>query len=204
MMLQPLLSVAGPQQGEMKGGMTRRIRGLPARRRHTGRPAGLDAARHGLGRDPEHENRHAGGFGRQRETAARGQIIGPRLAPELDHHRAEGRAPGAFQPGLERGERVACMQEQDMCGIEAQFHKACRIRHAGLAHGRFMPDPESRAAPVPLPQHQGESGKARSIRLPGRIHLVQGPAREREGWRCITLVIRLHEGGRHTQLSICS
>lgn len=165
------------QQPHTESRIARRLRLARPRRQSAHQPARPGGAGSRLGRDPQQQRHDPGGFRRQSEPAARGQVELARLAPGLDQRRAERRTARRFRPGPEHALAVARPHQQQLRRIEAELGQARRMQAAGLGVEEVLPGPEQRApARRPQRQRRGKAGGGGKIGRCRGIDLMQGGA----------------------------
>jgi len=137
----------------------------------------MGGAGFGLRRDAQHQGQDAGLSGRERQTAARGQIQLMRSAPGLDQRRAECGAACRFRARAQHAGAVPDPDKEDLGRVEAELGQARRMQSAGLGVEEILPDPQHGTRSG---RTQGErGGKARrrgDIGLRRGIDLMQGGA----------------------------
>lgn len=170
-------AAAMAQQPHTESRIARRLRLPRPRRQSAHQPARRSGAGSRLGRDPQQQGHDPGGFRRQSEPAAGGQVELARLAPGLDQRRAQGRTARRFRPSPEHALAIARPYQQQLRRIEAELGQARRMQAAGLGIEEVLTGPEQRA-PARRPQRQ-RRGKARGGGKIGRrrgIDLMQSGA----------------------------
>lgn len=127
------------------------------------------------------EHRHAGRFCGKRQLPARGQVIGPRLAPEFDENGNEHGATRRIESRLQNIHHPMSAHHRHGRGRDAEFDQAGRIDASHLGPQQIMPCPEDGGL-VPgisflrqQPAHlgQGETGYCRPIGLCRGIYFMQ-------------------------------
>lgn len=138
------LPVAQQRQREARG--ARRVGKQRAGGRGGNLPARIRGTWFGRGGDPDDEQRPPCRPGRERQPAARGEIISPCRPPELDDHRAGRARTRRLEPGLQHGFRLAQTHEDQPRRIEPEFGEPGGMQPPGLALSEAMAHPEQRPA----------------------------------------------------------
>jgi len=171
------------QQSQGEGWGARRIRLQSPRGERPHLPARARRARCLGGRDAQQQYRHARGFRREGEPAARRQVERARLAPRLDQHGAQRGTARRFSPGPKHPFAIARPDQEQARRIEPELVQPRRMESPGLGIDEILPRPENGAfigLPLALPRPQCESeretGRSGEIGDLGGVDLVQrGP-----------------------------
>lgn len=130
----------------------------------------------------DEQQRHMRGFRRQRQAAARRQVIGFRLTPDFDEDGGQRRAARRLKPGLQRGERRRSSHQREAGRRKAKTEKPWRIDMPCLALRQFMPHPDEGGRTLVFRQAllaqraNGKTGGRRTIDMRCRIKLMHaGP-----------------------------
>ncbi len=182
------------QQGNFKDGRPGRVGRHRPRGGKPRHPAARSRAGRGAGRNPRHQDRHAGLAGGERQSARDGEIEHRRLAPGLDDDGAQGGTPRSFDAGAENAGRVAGAHKDQSRRIETKREEAWRMKPSGLPIRIILSRPEKAAAARSL-DRQSQSKRRRGGGLHGRAgeNLMQCALRETAAQR------RVERGGSQAE-----
>lgn len=142
-------------------------------------PARLRGTRPRFGIGAQQQRSDARGFRGQRDPAAGGQVEHARVAPQLDHRRADARATHDVDRRAQQRDRIGEQDQHDPPRVDADRGEAGGMDRAAPL-GRLLAQPDERArrrADEPG-EHRGKPcGAPRVFRLAGK-QFVQPPARE--------------------------
>ncbi len=134
-----------------------------------------------MGAGAQHQRRHAGGLGGEREATGGGEVKRLGIAPGLDEDEPERAAAQALLGGAQHVARIRGGDDQQGGGVEAEGGEAGPVRFARLAPGEILPHPQPGPRQPARAREarragQGEAAGGGGVARRGRPHLVHRPA----------------------------